>query len=193
MKKRIMLGKSCWLLIFLCFIVSVIIFFICFPLISERHISIVEMVKGLVVSIILAMICFLLNQGLNASIKISGEDIILNAIFKPKKIYNKKDIVISYAIHEPRGRGTYESPCLVLGCWYDNKICYTKRKFVYDNYFLVLLDHKKLKTILSWYNEEINLPPKQELERFHTKEIKRFYGIIEQHNMVVHLEQRHLI
>ena len=183
MKKRIMLGKTYWLLMFLFFIVGTIIFFICFPLISEKHIPAAETVKGIVVVIILAIICFLLDEGLNASIKILGDKIVLNAVLE-KKIYYKKDISILYAIHEHKGRGAYECPCLVIGCWYDNKICYTKRKFVYDNYFLVLLDDKKLKTILSWYNEKIELPTKQEIECFYSKKIKSFYEIIERHNNI---------
>lgn len=153
----------------------------CFPFISEKHIPISETIKGVMATIIVAIICFLLDQGLNVSIKISGDKIVLNTVFE-KRIYDKKDISILYAIHEHKGRGAYECPCLVIGCWYDNRICYTKRKFVYDNYFLILLDYKKLKTILCWYNEEIKLPPKQKFESFHAKEIRRFYEIIEQHN-----------
>ena len=181
MKKRIMLGKTYWRLMFLFFIVGAIIFFICFPLISEKHISIAETVKGIVVAMILALICFLLDEGLNASIKILGDKIILKTIFG-KKIYYKKDISILYGIHEHRGRGAYECPCLVIGSCFDENICYRKRKFVYDNCFLILLDYKKLKTILCWYNEEIKLPTKKEIESVYVKEIRRFYQIIEQHN-----------
>ena len=176
-----MLGKTYGFWMFLFLTVGAIIFFICFPLISEKHIPISETIKGVMATIIVAIIGFLLDQGLNTSIRISGDKIVLNTVFE-KKIYYKKDISILYAIHEHKGRGAYECPCLVIGCWYDNKVCYTKRKFVYDNYFLILLDYKKLETILSWYNEEIKLPTKQEIESFYVKGIRRFYEIIEKHN-----------
>ena len=129
MKKRIMLGKTYWLFMFLLVAVGVIIFFICFPFISKKNISLAETIKGIVVVIILALLCFLLDQGLNASIKILEDKIVLNTVFQ-KRIYYKKDISILYAIHEHKGRGAYECPCLVIGCWYGDKTCYTKRKFL---------------------------------------------------------------
>ena len=88
MKKRIMLGMTYWLWMFLFLVVGVIIFFICFPFISEKHISILETIKGVAVAIILGLICFLLDEGLNSSIKISGDKILLNTVFE-KKIYYK--------------------------------------------------------------------------------------------------------
>jgi len=181
MKKKINLGLTIWLYIFIIATIGMIIFLICFPLISEKHIPIAEKIIGIVAVIILAIVWFLLDQGINTSIKISDDKIALNTVFE-KRIYYKKDISILYAIHEHRGRGAYECPCLVIGCWYDNRLCYTKRKFVYNNYFLVLLDYKKLQKILSWYEGKIKLPPKQEFEQFKSKNVKKFYEIIKQHN-----------
>ena len=184
-----MLGMTVWLFLFIFLILGTIVFLICFTAFNKNIVSINELIKAIIFILALAIICFPLIEGISASIKIFNDRIILNTFFIPRKIYYKKDIIVSYAIQEHRGRGAYLCPCLVVGNYFQDIICYTRKKFVYDNYFLILLDHKKLKTILSWYNEKIKLPPKDEFCKFMSngykseqKNINKFYDLIATYN-----------
>ena len=185
MKKTFMLGKTAWSHIFIISIVGTIIFLVCFTLSNQDVISINQLIKFILVILVLIVICFPFMQGINARIEILEDKIILKTFFAEKKIYYKKDLKISYAIQKHRGRGAYTSSCLVIGFWISNTICYTKKRLVYNDYFLVLLDYKKLMAILAWYNQEIRLPARQELNNFKSKEIRKFYEMIEQYNLVV--------
>ena len=104
--------------------------------------------------------------------------------------YNRQGLHVKYAIKGYRGVVGIglTHPCLVIGeittdtIYFKDSYFSRISKFVYAGYFLVVLDEKKLETILSWYKEEIILPPKQEFENFSTKKIEKFYEIIKNHN-----------
>lgn len=132
-----------------------------------------------------------LEQKYHSFIEIFNDKLVLHHDFRKRKIEcYKENIVIRYVIHQNIYGRTNTCPCFVIGIWMGSTFRYTKNKFIYDNYFLLLLDSKKLNIILSWYDDEIQLPEEEEINALRGKKVKKFYEIIKLHNERISKQQK---
>ena len=191
MKKKVRLGMSFWIIFYNLIISGIIIFVVtCCIIKSADRTFIGESIKLIVISLLVGLFGFSVEQKFNSFIQIFDNKLVLQTFLKEKKEYYKDKIVIHYAIQEHRGRGAYTCPCFVIGIWMGSTFRYTKNKFIYDNYFLLLLDSKKLNIILSWYDDEIQLPEEEEINALRDKKVKKFYEIIKLHNERISKQQK---
>ena len=135
-------------------------------------------------SIIISWLIVVVSGSENiAFLKVFEDKLVLHYVFSKRTIEcYKENIVIRYVIHQNIYGRTNTCPCFVIGIWTGSTFRYTKNKFIYVNYFLLLLDSKKLNIILSWYDDEIQLPEEEEINALRDKKVKKFYEIIKLHN-----------
>ena len=189
--KRIWLGES---FIALSLVVGALAVFAgMFWLILETNERTIFASIGFSLSIIISWLIVVVSGSENiAFLKVFEDKLVLHYVFSKRTIeYYKENIIMRYAIHDRiTRRYPYRYPCFVIGIWMGSTFRYTKNKLIYDNYFLLLLDRKKLNAILSWYDDEIQLPEEEEINALRNKKVKKFYEIIKLHNERISKQQK---
>ena len=192
--KKIRIGRKIEFLIYILFISLIILLYVLFLIdIILKGVTTTKILKLLEITvycfIMLIFMCF--DQNITWFISIKNEKVYLSSPLKVIRVYFKQQLQIKYGIKAYTRSGTgIAYPCLIIGTVLPQKIFFNewRRKNVYENYFLIVLDEKKLQTVIKWFEEQIQLPTLEEIRNLDFNgingrcEIEKFYNLIAAYN-----------
>lgn len=135
-------------------------------------------------------------------IELTEDYLYVKSFFRTIKVYSKKELQASYVVQRyigTRSSGLYPSLIVSTDLKQFNKIFYYnvnllkhEEQGVYEEYLFIILNKKRLNIILSWLNQEIDLPEINgwndkclEWKKVHIQgisSVQKYYKIIEGYN-----------
>lgn len=191
MKKRIRLGQPfLFLIMTFCFLTlpAVVIIFG-----KEDE----NLMGDLIVAISFCIISLLIlsfSDNFGYYMEMKQDRVYVKALFFTKSEYLKTETILKYGVYVVQGRsGKMWAPCLVIGKIHPNVILFSEettgsKKLFREEYFLVLLTKNRLKKILKYFNQKIQLPQNEAWEELYqsagmyAKDLRKFYVTIEKYN-----------